>query len=191
MRVKPVSHNLDLLKSDLIRSEGVHASDIYGSLFKALDPKRYDYGDAPMNGELMSLGSAWEVQFEKILILNGVKAHRPPELMSPEGIAYSPDLIIEGNDGVMRLGEIKLTSMGLDDCPTEESTDLPEKFAKYLCQMKLYAYWLGLNEGWLAVMSIRKPYKPELRIFELTWTDQELQENWRMCVNHGTHEGLI
>ncbi len=41
--VTPIAHGLDLLKSDLIRSPGVHASDIFGDLFKKLEPKRYDY----------------------------------------------------------------------------------------------------------------------------------------------------
>src|ERR1035437_3504100 len=114
MIITPDPHPLDFSKSDLIRSQGLHASDIYGALYARLDPKRYDY-EGPPNHLLMSLGSAWEAQLEYLLIENGIVAHRPGELCSPEGIWYSPDLIIQ--NGETRVGEIKLTSMGFDELP--------------------------------------------------------------------------
>ncbi len=194
MIVTPIAHGLDLLKSDLIRSPGVHASDIFGDLFKKLEPKRYDYDAMRKEGEadnplLMVLGTAWEKHFEHLLILNGVKAYRPEELMSPEGIAYSPDLMLF--NGKIRLGDIKLTSMGLNDLPTTVSNYLPPKFSKYLCQVMLYAYWMELVDAWLAILSIRKPWNPELRVLDLNFTDRELKDNHRMCINHGIDIGLI
>ncbi len=189
MVVTPVDYTLDLLKSDLVRSPGLHASTIYGDLFKVLEPKRYDFGDAPLNGALMALGTAWEKHFEYLLLANGIDAHRPEEMMSPEGIAYSPDLLI--SNGVDRVGEIKLTSMGLHDFPTAEANGLPPKADKYNVQLMLYAYWLGLTDGWIGIMSIRKPYAPELRCYDLSWTVHELQENHRMIINFATSTGLI
>ncbi len=137
----------------------------------------------------MVLGTAWEKHFEHLLILNGVKAYRPEELMSPEGIAYSPDLMLF--NGKIRLGEIKLTSMGLDDLPTTVSNYLPPKFDKYLCQIKLYAFWMELVDAWLAILSIRKPWSPELRVLDLNFTDRELRDNHRMVINHGIDIGLV
>ncbi len=67
MIVTPVQHGLDMLASDLVRSPGLHASDIYGGLAKALYPKRYDYGDKPPNPLLLALGTAWEKHFEYLL----------------------------------------------------------------------------------------------------------------------------
>lgn len=189
MIVTPVAHGLDFLASDLVRSPGVHASDIYGSLFKALDPKRYDYGDREPNPLLLALGTAWEKHLEYILEKNGVRAERPSEFMSPEGIAYSPDLILF--NGKTRLGEIKLTSMSAKDMPTTVTNSLPPKFDKYLCQMKLYAYWLGLTNGWLAILFINQPWNPDFRVFDIEWTEQELQENHSMCLNHARHVGLV
>ena len=189
MKVVPVSHGLDLLKSDLVRSPGVHASDIYGSLYADLYPNRYDYGDTPPNPALLALGTAWESHLEKLLVANGVQAERPGEFMSPEGIAYSPDLIIF--NGVTRLGEIKLTSMSAKDMPTTECNNLPPKMDKYQCQMMLYAYWLGLVEGWLAVLFLHSPWNPDLRIFVLTWTERELQDNHAMVINHARHKRFI
>ena len=188
MIVTPIEHGLDLLKSPLVRSPGVHASDIYGSLFKGLDPKRYDR-DEPMNEPLVALGTAWEKHLEYLLVANGVNATRPEEFMSPEGIAYSPDLIIF--NGHTRVGEMKLTSMSEDAMPKEECNSLPPKFDKYLCQMKLYAYWLELHHGWLGMLSIFRPYAPVLRTFNIEWSDRELSDNHQMLMNHARHVGLI
>jgi hypothetical protein len=178
-----------MLKSDLIRSPGVHASDIYGALHKELDPKRYDYGDAPPNPLLLAIGSAWEKHLEFLMAKNGVMVERPTEFMSPEGIAFSPDLIFF--NGVTRLGEIKLTSMSAKDMPVEETNSLPPKMDKYLTQMMLYAYWLGLTDGWLGVLFLNKPWNPEFREFNITWTQRELDDNHSMCMQFARHKGLL
>src|SRR5690242_4306817 len=106
MIVTPDTKPFDFLKSDLVRSPGLHASDIYGDLFKYLEPNSYDKG-GDMNPLLLALGTAWELHFEYLLRANGIDAQRPGEFLSPEGIAYSPDLLIF--NGVTRVGEIKLT----------------------------------------------------------------------------------
>ena len=53
MIVTPDSRQLNFLVSDLVRSPGLHASDIYSDLYKYLEPKRYDHGDDPLNGVLL------------------------------------------------------------------------------------------------------------------------------------------
>lgn len=188
MIVTPTSQDLDFLASDLQRSPGVHASDIYGDLFAFLDPKRYDHEGNP-NPVLMALGTAWEKHLEYLLEKNGVKALRPGELMSPEGLAYSPDLIIF--NGVTRCGEIKLTSMSSKDMPEEETDTLPPKLDKYLCQLKLYCYWLELLHGWLGMVFNYRPFDPDFRAYNLTFTPRELQENHQMCMNHARSRGLL
>jgi hypothetical protein len=187
MIVTPVAHGLDLLKSDLVRSPGLHASDIYGDLYQQLEPNRYKK-DQPLNAPLMALGTAWEKHLEYLLLINGAKVYRPGELMSSDGIAFSPDLIMF--NGHTRVGEIKLSSMSAESMPVEETNNLPPKFDKYLAQMKLYAYWLELRHGWLAMLSIYRPHLPELRCFNLEWSERELQENWQMHDNHSKHEGM-
>ena len=188
MTITPDPHPLDFSKSDLIRSPGLHASDIYGALYAALDPNRYDFAGPP-NYLLMALGSAWEAQLEYLLGENGGVAHRPGELQSPEGIYYSPDLIIQ--NGETRVGEIKLTSMGFDDLPNAETSSLPPKFGKYQTQMMLYAYWLELTHGWLGMVSIRKPYAPEFRAYNIEWSERELKSNFDMCLNFARSEGML
>ena len=188
MIVTPIPVTIDLLKSDLVRSPGLHASDIYGELFAELEPKRFRY-DGPPNPLLLALGTAWEKHLEYLLLANGIQVERPEAFVSPEGIAYSPDLIFF--NGVVRLGEIKYTSMSAKDMPTEVCNGLPPKMDKYLCQMMLYAYWLGVVDGWLAVLFNYRPFEPDLRIFDLQWTERELTENHRMCMNFARHKGLL
>lgn len=189
MIVKPVKdHGIDFLASDLVRSPGVHASDIYGDLYKHLEPKRFDYGDEPPNAVLMALGTAWEKHFEYLLAKSGIVVERPEEFMAPppDNIAFSPDLI--QFNGKTRLWEVKLTSMALVNKHgyelIEEGNSLPQKFDKYLTQKKLYGYWLGIPDCVLAICSINKPWEPQFRLTEITFNDQELLENYQMCMNH-------
>ena len=51
MKITPVDHGLQNLvgKSMGPRSKGLHMSDIYGSLFQELEPKRYAHkADSPL-----------------------------------------------------------------------------------------------------------------------------------------------
>lgn len=192
MIVTPVlDHGIDFLASDLVRSPGLHASDIYGDLYKHLEPKRYDFGDKPPNPVLMALGTAWEKHFEYLLEKRGLKIERPGEFMSPPpfSVAFSPDLL--QYNSVTRLWEIKYTSMSVKDLPEEPTNCLPPKFAKYDCQMRLYAKWLELHHGCLAVVLNHQPWDPQFRLFDIEWNDRELEENERMCVNHAVHTGRL
>jgi len=195
MIVTPVlDHGIDFLASDLVRSPGVHASDIYGDLYKHLEPKRYDIRDkvtgepAELNPVLMALGTAWEKHLEYLLLKAGIVVERPEEFLSEDGIAFSPDLI--QFNGVTRLWEIKYTSMSRKDMPTEVCNVMPPKFGKYMTQMKLYAHWLSINHGALAVVLNHEPWNPDFRLFFLEWNARELQENYDKCRNHARHMGV-
>ena len=194
MIVTPTSQDLDFLKSDLIRSPGLHASDVYNDFYKQLDPDRYDYEDGG-NPLLMACGTAWERFLEDQLVRNGVDATRPGELQSPEGIYYSPDLIIF--NGHTRVGEIKWTSMAAFDkkgnsvMPDTETNTLPSKLDKFLTQLKLYAYWLELRHGWLGMLLMHQPWNPQFRAYNLEWSERELVENYRKLMSHATHEGML
>ena len=189
MIVTPVDHGLDLLASDLVRSSGTHASDIYGSFYEEAEPSRYRR-DTPPEPLLLALGTAWEKHLEYLLIKNGIRAERPEEQMSPEGVAFSPDLIIF--NGVTKLGELKLTFQSSRDYPTTITNSLPPKADKWLTQMMLYAYWLNLHDGWLCVAFLgdRPLTRSSLRVFELQWSDRELQENYQMMMNQRQLRGL-
>lgn len=188
MIVTPVPHGLDLLKSDLVRSPGIHASDIWADYYARLDPKHYAY-DSPPDPMLLAMGTAWEKHLEYLLLANGITAHRPDEFISPEGIAFSPDILLF--NGVVRLGEIKWTSKSTKDMPTSECNNLPSKLDRYVDQMKLYAYWLELQHGWLAIAFMNTPWAPDLRCFNLEWTERELQETHSKFMRHAREMGAL
>ena len=191
------AHDFDLTRGELERSDRLHASEIYGNLFKHLEPERYGKPgeEQEPNDALMMLGTAFELLLEQVMRLNGINCYRPGEfvhvLPSGKEIAYSPDLLI--NNGVTRVGEIKLTSMKVDDLVglTAPINNLPPKFDKYLTQMKLYIKWLGLRHGWLGVMSIYKPFKPVFVPLNIEFSERELEENELICLNHAGHEGML
>jgi hypothetical protein len=180
------------------RSPGLHLSDIYGALFKERYPERYDKPDSGAKEVYMELGLALELMIEAGLKLR--HAYRPEEHRTPEGIYFSPDLIIEEDDRIL-LGEIKCTWMSSKEVPREKHVNaFPPKFDKYLVQMKGYCRSLGtpyarlfvffVNGKWNCKLRREQPV-PELLIWDLTFTEQELEENWLMLINYARSKGML
>lgn len=188
MKIIPVDHGLDLQASDLVRSPGLHVSDIYTGLYQCLEPKRYRKDSQP-NPVLMAMGTAWEKHLEYLLLKNGINASRPAEFRSEEGIYFSPDLIIF--NGETRIGEIKLTSMSARDMPTEPTTCFPGKMSKYLTQIMSYALKLGVEHARLYVLFLHQPHDPQFRCYDIEFTDQELRDNWSMMMNFARSKGML
>ncbi len=193
MKWKEIEHGLELAKptEGYIRTPGLHASDIYGSFYKSLDPKRYDKRDEkgeplPFDLTKMELGSSFEEALEPVLAQR-LLGDRPGEFTSPEGIIYSPDHLFTGESSLV-LGEFKLTWYSMVGFPTNE------KFAKWLTQIMLYLYWLELTECLLYVLFVNGNYKPPspvLRCLRLTFTPQELAEEHATLMRHARKKGLL
>lgn len=190
MKVTPRELEFPLAMTDPHRGEGLHVSDIYGSLYQDLEPERYRKDGTPPD-LLMALGLAWEQYLEKALVANGVLCARPGEQMTAEGMKYTPDLlIVNGED---RLGEIKFTFLSAKVTPQDK------KFDKYLCQGKAYAYFtdiprvryyvLHVNGIWS--FKVEGGHFPMLRIWDVEFTAQELKENYQLLMNHAKNEGMI
>lgn len=187
MKVTPIPHGLDLQLSNLVRSTGLHMSQIYGDLYQDLEPKRFVRGSLS-NPVLVALGTAWENHVEFLLDKNGLGVMRPGELFTDEGIAYSPDGIIEED---YRLAEYKLSSMGTKDLPKRPDNGFPPKFNKYVTQMMSYCYHLETPRARLYFCSIRQPFAPEFLTFDVEFTSRELQENWAAMMNHARRKKLL
>ncbi len=185
MRIQHVESEVEIIGATEGRSSGVHISDIYGSLFKRLDPKRYAK-DGPINPIYLAIGLAWERYLEERLIASGVNCERPAEQMTIGKIAFSPDLIIV--NGEDRIGEIKVTWMSdvgnLDD----------PKFNKYHAQAMAYCKQYGFRHARFYVLFVVGDYKgsgPTFRVYDIEYTVQEIEENWSALMNHARHEGLV
>ena len=189
-------------------------SDLYGSLFKQLEPKRFDSG-APMNPMHLEMGLAWENMLEdglreRLQLVAGEDASRPGEFMTEGGIAFSPDLLIYEASGRVRLGEIKLTWMSSREMPDTIDYALPKKFRKWEVQICAYLYHLDLVHARLYAFFVNGEYAwmrkkkgaqsalptetlggPQLFAYDLEYTQQELDENWQMLEAHGKTVGLL
>lgn len=189
MQVTPRLSDLDLLASDLVRSPGLHISAIYTDLYQDLEPKRYTRGTAP-DVNRMGLGFALEAGLEE-----GLKKHlasRPGEFRTPEGIAFSPDLLI--TNGIVRVGEIKLTWMSSRDVPREPGTSFPPKFSKWFVQMKAYCHHLETPYARLYAFFVNGNYRehtPEFLSWDVEFSSGELHENWAMLLNHARAKGML
>ena len=183
MKIVPVAHGLEDIigVSTGYRSPGLHMSQIYGDLYQDLEPKRYKRG-VPMDMLRVEAGLALETVLEKGL-RDRWCAERPGEFVTDEGIAYTPDMIIF--NGSIKLGEIKLTWMSSKDVPREPANNFPPKFNKYVTQMAAYCYHLDLNEARLLTYFVNGTGPgPEMLAWNIEFTKRELEENWRMQLNH-------
>jgi hypothetical protein len=207
MIATPIPHNLELMVSGPRTHDKLHMSDIYGALYKRLDKDRY--GDGPMNQVCVELGLAWETALEAALkvrpTFDGEQIERPGELLTAEGIAFNPDLLIvttdppksleDGWTGTVRVGEIKLKWMSSKDAPRVETSSFPSKYDKDFTQMKAYCYHVGTRFARYYVFYVNGQYKPpfphEPYVWDIEFTQEELEDEWRMLLNFARSEGML
>lgn len=221
MIVRPFLHTIELAAptAGYIRTPGLHMSDIYGSLAKKVDPKRFDKRDkhgnpTPMNFASMEMGTTFEELLEPALAAR-LLGDRPGEFRTrvPPGILYTPDYLFYEDDTI--LGEFKCTwwsthSKGEEFplCaaqvngtrlkPTWDGHSVPmfpRKADKWFWQTKAYLHHLGMLRLRLFVFFVNGDYKPPSPVppiaWDFTFTTTELERNWAMLERHGRKEGLI
>ncbi len=183
------------------RTPGLHMSQIYNDYYQRADPKRFKGG--PLDMVRMGAGTVLEGVFESALAI-GMAGERPGEFVTEEGIYYSPDIIaFEGK--IVVLGEIKVTWMSCKEVPVSPSQSalcgvpsnwdghglatFPKQFDKYFTQIKCYCYHLGTNVARLYIYFVNgnwAPPKPVLLMWNLTFNQIELTEEWLAMRNHAT-----
>ena len=200
-------------------------SDLYGDLYAQLEPDRYGKkpGVQRRPNERWGIGMAFEEMLEKGLILRVFNETSTEEVMRPGefqtvhtpqctrpmalrtkgcgckcggGVLFTPDLLIF--NGVSRIGEIKLNSMGAKGAPWklgEKYDCFDPKFDKYFCQMKVYCYHIGTPFARLYSFSMREMvYFNEDDIFrgwDVQFEQWELDEEWEMLRRHGVTMGIL
>lgn len=172
-----------VMSEGMERSPGLHVSEIYRDLaIRAglLD----DSDDNPPPNNHTTLGFIWETVIEKALrnlLPDGVT--RPGEFIV-DGIACSPD----GVDKFWRVHEYKCTWKS-------SNHDIQDKkHWMWMVQIRAYCYVMNATRARLHVFFVNGDYRgsgPQLKVWDLEFTQRELDENWKMLVNHAKSKGWL
>lgn len=162
------------------RSEGVHISDIIKDLCVRLG----HYSDEiELTSTWAQLGCALEDTVATRYERHFPDRYERPGELERDGLFGTPDLL-DLEDGAIE--EIKLSWMSAAHLPTSD------KFWRYWVQVKAYCHMWGTPLCRLHVCHINGEYKqagPIYRVWERTWTEQELERNWTMLLKHAARMG--
>jgi hypothetical protein len=179
----------------------LHLSDIYKSLMKQVQPKRFDKRDKagaplPMDMNKVETGLLFENMLERSLAEKFATV-RPGEVVSDEGVYMTPDGV---NPVSMAGEEYKCTWMSTRNkygtTPYTDEDGAPNvKFLHWFIQMKGYAKWLGTDTFLLRALHINgnyeHPYEPTFLTHRIQFGQAEIDENWRMLMNHARNERML
>jgi len=209
-----VDHGLEIgaPTEGYVRTPGLHMSDIYNSLYKDLDPKRFGKPGGP-DVVAMEYGSSFEEALEESIAANLARrmtgsSTRPGEFAAtaeglivpvgtPRSIIFSPDHFFYEEE--TRLGEFKSTRMTIGGGLQQK------KFDKWFCQMLCYGFPLKMQHARLVALFINGhgqwtpaevpgfgvlPSGPLLLMWDITFTARELIDNWAIIIRHARKKGM-
>lgn len=179
----------------------LHVSTIYKDLMCDLQPKRFKRGPFVMSAHV-EVGILFESMLEEALARKFATV-RPGEIVSPEGIAMSPDGV---NPDLLAGEEYKCTWMSSRDGVIDEYGQPLEKFLHWFIQMKAYAKWLDVDRFLLRVLFVNGNYNrsgklkdgspdpdagPTFKTYDIRFSPEEIEENWLMLLSHARSKGLL
>lgn len=177
----------------------LHLSDIYKDLMCGLQPKRFDKSK-PFDMRKVETGLLFENMLE-VGLRQKFTTMRPGEIVSPEGIWMSPD----GFNPTDVCGEeykCTWTSSRIREgtTPYTDEYGLPSnKFLHWFIQMKGYAKHLDTDTFLLRALHINGDYErikgvgyqPQFLTHRIRFSEMEIEDNWRMLINHATQRGML
>lgn len=164
---------LGLGGGDPNRSPGLHLSTIIKSVMMVLEPDRFT---GPLDVPRVETGCAFEDLLAESLARR-IGWSKPGEFVK-DGVIGSPD----GLDAdAWRVDEVKCTWVS-----DKDGLDHP-KLSHWMLQVKGYCHMLATTQARMYVLFVNgdyKPPRPVLRVWDLTFTDRELADNWTMLLTH-------
>ena len=161
------------IKSSPPRSEGVHITDIISDLERELGVEYDNKWDQEI---LFEIGFMWEELLS--LAFAERMAERPDEL-ELDGIYLSPDGITDE-----AVEEYK--------CTFKSSRKTPEDIWRWMVQTKGYCKACERTKVVFRVLYLMGDYKgsgPQYKVYEIEFTEMEIEENWSMIQAHKNHRG--
>jgi len=129
-------------------------------------------------------GYLWEVALSRAF---GEKAAVRPEPVQLDGIWGSPDGVIE--EAITPKGEVTI-ALATEEykCTAIRSNKSLTDMWKWIMQTKGYCKMLGVNKCIFRILHLE--FVPVYKVWELTFTQAELDENWQAILNQAkTMEG--
>lgn len=169
------------------RNPGCHVSDIVQSMLREMDAKKYAEDRFPPDQKQLFLhsGFAFEKLVEQAFQSRRADIIRPGEF-EMDGVYLTPDgldLDTGYND------EIKLTWKSLNGAPHGP------KFWGWIAQFKAYCRVLGTNKcvvrGLFVNGDYRHGYLPDYGVWEIEFTRGEIEQNWRLLLDHAKRKGML
>jgi hypothetical protein len=167
------------------RSEGKHLSDIITDLGEEVFGLKGAGKDTP--------SEETRLQWEKGFVWEEALSHgfgdrladRPGEIVC-DGVACSPDGVTVDEEGNVVVEEYKCTAMS--------SSKTPDAIWRWRTQAAAYCYVLGATRAIFRVFYLNGDYKgsgPQYRVFQLDWSQAEIDENWAMVWSHAKRKGWV
>lgn len=181
------------------RSEGLHASQIWTDLAAGIDKSKRSPITQDKLQDFGALGFLWEKVLEKTLASMVMESDHEGRYMRPgeqciDGIYLTPDYVDLDflANGTWQIG---CEEWKVRWCSYRKADDLEKNFWLILVQLKAYCRAINTNFARLRMLFVVGNWKdditPKLREFELTFSDQELADNWSMLVNHARRRGWL
>lgn len=168
-----------LVRSSYSDTGLLHMTNVIHSIERHIgrEYKGEGFQDFGMTGEM---GFMWEDALTLVMADRMREVQRPEEVVR-DGIVCSPDGV--GPDPLhlvhLVLEEYKLT--------WKSNRNLPTEVWYWMTQCKGYCYVLGLDTAIMRIGYIMGNYKgsgPLYREARITFTEQELRDNWNMITSH-------
>ena len=190
MQIRPIEFSLQSsivsIDRHQVRAPGCHVSGVIKSLEKRygrlqgrtdIDEKPDDYWN-----DYRTAGFLIERAFRELL--SDLNLVRPGELCV-DGVHMTPDYL-DANEWVLEEWKCTWRSSGWD---IEDP-----KWDSWFMQIKAYCHALGTLRARLRVFFVNGSYKPrvpQMKAWEMEFTERELQENWQMILSHARQEGML
>lgn len=197
----------DFAPPDLIvRAPGCHVSDITKAMMVRLDPKRYGKDQQDEDSKnWQEAGFLWEdilggAFASRALVDSKIQGSRwRPGEVSLDGITGSPDSCecgVQDDDPPVVIGEYKATwkSCRGIDLPTPGAGLIDTKFLGYVLQMQAYCKMVGTTRARLYILFVNGDYDryvPQLRCYQIDFTERELNEQWSSFKKTAIREGFL
>jgi len=168
-------------------------SAIYNAMARDLYPKWFkDYGDVETTRQtrIFEKGHIIEEAWGNALG-EMIPSFKTPEPIQVDGVWMSADGLCADS-----IHECKATNKSCRDYGNPGEYILLDKYWTWLTQAKAYCYGYGRTVSKHYIWHLQGDYKgrppePMARVHTFTWTQEELEQNWKNLMDYAQEKGMF